>query len=121
MASSRIGLEILVDKIAKTWQVSKKKARGMLDMFLGCLEATLLENIESDGFAIKLNKFGKLTVRHRAASLRKIPLTGEIKMTSRKRKVKFVTLGKLREQEKVPAVPVSPELASDISPSQTVT
>ena len=117
MASSRIGLEILIDNVAKTFKFSKKKARGVVGMWVSCLEKTLLDNLDTDGFSIKLFKFGKLTIRHRAASLRKIPLTGEIKMTSRKRKVKFVTLGKLRENEKVPAV--TPSIESEVTPSQT--
>jgi nucleoid DNA-binding protein len=117
MASSRIGLEILIEKAAKAFGVRKKAARDIVGKFIDCLEETLLDNLETDGFSVKLNKFGKLTIRHRAASLRKIPLTGEIKMTSRKRKVKFLTLGKLREQEKAPVVLVPPSLASEVPQS----
>jgi nucleoid DNA-binding protein len=119
MASSRIGLEMLIDRVAKAFKVKKKEARELVGKVIVCLEDTLLDNIETDGFSIKLNKFGKLTIRHRGASLRKIPLTGEIKMTSRKRKVKFVTLGRLREQEKVPVTSASPVIESAITPSQT--
>jgi nucleoid DNA-binding protein len=119
MASSRIGLEILIGKVAVAFKVRKKEAKLIVERVIVCLEQTLLDNLETDGFVIKLNKFGKLTIRHRAASLRKIPLTGEIKMTSRKRKVKFVTLGKLREQEKAPAASSSPSPATPQSQTTT--
>lgn len=107
MASSRLGFGLLVDRVSKTLGVSKKAASETIGKVLFCLEGTIADNIESDGFAIKLNKFGKLTIRHRPAGLRKIPLTGETKYTGRRRKVRFVTLGRLRKMEKVEGEPDS--------------
>ena len=111
MASSRIGLELLVDKVGQVLDLKKKEAARLTGTVISCMEATLVENLGTDGFAMKLNKFGKLTVRHRPASLRKIPLTGETKLTSSKRKVKFVTLGKLRQLERVKPPEQAPEPA----------
>ena len=118
MASSRIGLEKLTEKVAKVFGVSKKAAADLLGGVIQCIEDTLVDNLETDGFAIKLNKFGKLTVRHRPASLRKIPLTGETKLTSNKRKIKFVTLGQLRQLEKVKPASTEPEFGLNL---ETVT
>ncbi len=101
MASSYMGLKKLTEKVSLALGMSKRAAAATIATVVNCLEETLVENLETDGFAVKLNKFGKLTVRHRPASLRKIPLTGNIKLTSEKRKIKFVTLGLLRQKERV--------------------
>jgi nucleoid DNA-binding protein len=45
----------------------------------------------------KLSKLGKLTVRHRAPTLHRIPLTGETKLVASTRNVKFMALGRLRK------------------------
>jgi len=101
MASSRIGLEMFMGKVRQAFpRLCKKEAEEMVRWVLAALEATLAENLDVDRFAIKLFKFGKLTVRHRPAGLRRIPLTGETKHTGKKRKVRFVTLGRLRRLEK---------------------
>ena len=98
------GLDLVVGKVKDALDLPyKKDAKEVVDAVIACLEETFLENLGTDRFSVKLNSFGKLTVRHRAASLRKIPLTGEVKMTSKKQKVKFTTLGDLRRKEKVPA------------------
>jgi nucleoid DNA-binding protein len=99
--SSRIGREMLVAKVRDALGLgTTEAAAGVTNTVISCLEDVLVENLETDGFAIKLNKFGKLTVRHRPASLRPIPFTGATKLRSSKRKVKFVTLGRLRQLEK---------------------
>jgi nucleoid DNA-binding protein len=81
---------------------TKKEAENVIDTVISALEATLLANLTTDKFSLKLNSFGKFTVRHKPGIYRKIPFTGETKMTSAKRKVKFVTLGDLRKNEAVP-------------------
>jgi nucleoid DNA-binding protein len=48
---------------------------------------------------MKLNNFGKFSVRHKPGRLRKIPFTGEMKQTKMRRKVRFVSLGMLRQKE----------------------
>ena len=111
MGSSRIGLEILIEKVRHSLGVRKNKAREIVLAVASCLEETLKENLGTDGFALKLHSFGKFTVRHRAASLRKIPLTGKVSMTSEKHKIKFVSLGELRKLEKVKPQPAAPPLS----------
>ena len=78
---------------------TKKEADHVFDVVVECVENTLIANLCTDGFTIKLNSLGKLAVRHRPALTRKIPFTGEIKRIPPKRKVRFVTLGKLRQCE----------------------
>jgi len=64
-------------------------------------EATLLNNLGNDGFTLKLGSFGKFSVRHKPGILRKIPFTGEAILTKDRRKIRFVSLGALRQCEKV--------------------
>ena len=66
--------------------------------------ATLLNNLGTDGFTLKLDSFGKFSVRHKAGILRKIPFTGETILTRDRRKVRFVSLGELRQRESVLSV-----------------
>jgi nucleoid DNA-binding protein len=58
------------------------------------------ENIDVNGFTLKLPSFGKFKVRHTQGRVRKIPLTGKTQMTDDKRKVKFIPLSNFRELEK---------------------
>ena len=80
---------------------TKKQAEQIVDVVIGSLEATLLNNLGTNGFTLKLSSFGKFSVRHKPAILRKIPFTGETILTKDKRKVKFVSLGALRQHERV--------------------
>ncbi len=81
---------------------TKKQAEQIVDVVIDSLEATLLNNLGTNGFTLKLGSFGKFSVRHKAGILRKIPFTGETILTKDKRKVRFVSLGSLRQQEEVP-------------------
>jgi nucleoid DNA-binding protein len=65
------------------------------------LEATLLNNLGTDGFTLKLNTFGKFYVRHKPGIRRKIGFSGQTIQTKRLRKVKFISLGVLRQRERV--------------------
>lgn len=78
---------------------TKKEAENVLNKVVAAVEQTLLENLETNSFSLKLNSLGKFTVRHKASILRKIPWSGEMTQTDAKRKIKFVSLGPLREQE----------------------
>lgn len=99
---SKAGREELTARVQQALNLStKKEAENVVDTVIAALEATLLNNLEQDKFSLKLNSFGKFTVRHKPGIYRKIPFTGETKMTSAKRKVKFVTLGELRKNEAV--------------------
>jgi len=68
---------------------------------IGCLEDTLLNHLSADGFTLKLNGFGKFSVRHRPGIRRKIGFSGQTIQTKALRKVKFVSLGSLRQRERV--------------------
>jgi len=80
---------------------TKKEAEHIVDVVVWALEQTLTEHLNDNGFYIKMGTLGKFSVRHRPGTYRKIPLTGETKMTKTKRKVKFVALGRLRQLERV--------------------
>jgi nucleoid DNA-binding protein len=80
---------------------TKKEAEKVIDTVVSALEEVLLNNLADAQFTLKLNRFGKFTVKHKPGIYRKIPFTGETKMTNAKRKVKFVTLGPLRQKEVV--------------------
>ena len=103
------GLTTMPAVIAKVKAVlrldTKKEAEIVAGAVVGALEETLIENLGQNGYSIKLSKFGKFSIRHRPGTYRKIPLTGETKMTSTKRKVKFVAIGRLRQLEKVNRAP----------------
>jgi nucleoid DNA-binding protein len=105
---SKAGREEFTARVRQALSLStKKEAEYVIDAVVGALEATLLGNLGTDKFSLKLSSFGKFTVRHKPGIYRKIPFiknpdgTFESKMTSAKRKVKFVTLGKLRQSETV--------------------
>jgi nucleoid DNA-binding protein len=68
---------------------------------IAALEATLLNNLETNGFTLKLGSFGKFSVRHKVGILRRIPFTGETILTKDRRKITFVSLGSLRHRERV--------------------
>ena len=69
---------------------------------IGSLEITLLNNLETNGFTLKLGTFGKFSVRHKPGILRRIPFTGQTILTKDRRKIRFVSLGCLRQLEKAP-------------------
>jgi nucleoid DNA-binding protein len=80
---------------------TKKEAEMVADAVIAALEATLLNNLGTDGFTLKLNGFGKFYVRHKPGIRRKIGFTGETIQTKMKRKIKFVSLGALRQRERL--------------------
>ena len=82
-------------------QPTKKQAEQIVDVVIDSLEATLLNNLGADGFTLKLGGFGKFSVRHKPGILRKIPFTGETILTRDRRKVRFISLDRLRQHEKV--------------------
>ena len=92
--------DLVIEKIREQLGLgTKKEAEVVLNKVVAAIENTLLENLQNDGFSLKLNSFGKFSVKHKPSIRRKIPFTGEIKDTLPKRKVKFVSLGPLREDE----------------------
>ena len=80
---------------------TKKEAEMVVDAVITALESTLLNNLHTDGFTLKLNGFGKFYVRHKPGILRKIGFSGQTIQTTPLRKVKFISLGLLRQLERV--------------------
>ena len=80
---------------------TKKQAGQIVDVVVDSLQATLLNNLDVDGFTLELRSFGKFSVRHKCGIRRRIPFTGETILTKDKRKIRFVSLGELRQCEKV--------------------
>ena len=81
--------------------VTKKEADCLVNVFVSCLEDTVVEHLAEDGYYLKLNGFGKFIVHHRPPIRWKIGFSGEIRDLPVKRKVKFTGLGKLRQLERV--------------------
>jgi nucleoid DNA-binding protein len=99
---SKAGRDELTVRVQQALNLpTKKEAENTINVVVAELEHTLLNNLAVNGFQLKLNSFGKFSIRHKSGIRRKIPFTGEIKMTNDKRKVKFITLGDLRKQEVV--------------------
>ena len=101
MRASVRGREELVVRVQQGLALTtKKEAEHVVDAVVGSLEATLLNNLGTDGFTLKLGSFGKFSVRHKAGILRRIPFTGATILTKDRRKVRFVSLGSLRQCER---------------------
>jgi nucleoid DNA-binding protein len=65
------------DELAETVQTAlslrtKKEAEYVVNTVIMSLETTLLNNLDTDGFTLKLNGFGKFSVRHRPGILRRL-------------------------------------------------
>jgi nucleoid DNA-binding protein len=102
MRASLRGREELAARVQQTLALpTKKEAEMVVDTVVAALEATLLNNLGTDGFTLKLGSLGKFSVRHKAGILRKIPFTGETILTKDRRKLTFVSLGRLRQKERV--------------------
>jgi nucleoid DNA-binding protein len=109
--SSRESREELVMRVQVVLSLAtKKEAEFLVNVFISCLEDTLIEHLADGGYYLKLNGFGKFIVHHCPAIRRKIGFSGEIRDISPKRKVKFLGLGKLRKLEAYPQEVRTPEL-----------
>lgn len=102
MRASLRGREELVVRVQQALALpTKKEAEMVVETVVAALEATLLNNLGTDGFTLKLGSFGKFSVRHKVGILRRIPFTGETILTKARRKVRFISLGGLRRCEQV--------------------
>lgn len=102
MRSSLTGREELATRVQRSLDLpTKKETERVVETVVAALESTLLSNLGTDGFTLKLGSFGKFSVRHRPGIFRKVGFTGETVMTKPSRKVKFVSLGNLRRHERV--------------------
>jgi len=80
---------------------TKKAAEHVVNVLIQSLETTLLNNLQTDGFTLKLNSFGKFSVRHRPGTTRRVGFSGQTIQTRPRRKIGFVSLGALRQRERV--------------------
>jgi nucleoid DNA-binding protein len=102
MGASVGGRDELAMRVQKGLMLPTKKQAGLIvDVVVDSLEATLLNNLGVDGFTLKLGSFGKFSVRHKPGILRRIPFTGKTILTKDRRKIRFVSLGALRQHETV--------------------
>ena len=102
MRASLRGREELVARVQQALALpTKKEAETVVDAVVTALEATLLNNLGSDGFTLKLGSFGKFSVRHKPGIRRKIGFSGETILTKDRRNVRFISLGELRQCERV--------------------
>ena len=100
--SLRRGRDELAARVQQALTLStKKEAEHIVNTVISCIEHTLLNNLGTNGFTMKMNSFGKFSVRHGPGMLRKIPFTGETRLTKPKRKIRFISLGMLRQLEPV--------------------
>ena len=80
---------------------TKKEAEMVVETVVAALEAALLNNLGTDGFTLKLGSFGKFYVRHKPGIRRKIGSRERPFRRRPLRKVRFVSLGSLRQRERV--------------------
>jgi len=98
--SSREGRGELVLRVQAALSLAtKREAELLVSIFVSCLEDTLIEHLAEDGYSIKLGGFGKFVVRHRPPIRRRIGFSGEMREIPAKRKVKLLSLGRLRKLE----------------------
>jgi len=102
MRASVRGREELASRVQQALALpTKKQAEMVVDTVVAALEATLLNNLGTDGLMVKLGSFGKFSVRHKPGIRRKVGFSGETIQTKMLRKVKFISLGALRQRERV--------------------
>jgi nucleoid DNA-binding protein len=97
------GREQIVNAVKSTLKLStKKEAEAITLAVLGEVFNIIKSHIDESGYSLRVPELGKLTVKHIPGKLRKNPFKeGELTQTLTKRKVKFVSLGALRELEVV--------------------
>jgi nucleoid DNA-binding protein len=102
MRTSLRGREELTARVRQALALATmKEAEIIVETVVAALEATLLNNLHTDGFTLKLGSFGKFSVRHKPGIRRKIGFSGLTILTKARRTIKFVSLGSLRQRERV--------------------
>lgn len=100
---SQVGRDTIAARVRAALNLSSdREANNIVVAVLDAIMGEITENIDTNGFTLKLPSFGKFEVRHKQGKMRKIPLTGKTQMTVDKRKVKFIPLARLRELESRP-------------------
>ena len=75
--SLRRGRDELAGRVQQALNLStKKEAQHIVDTVISSIEHTLLNNLGTNGFTMKLNSFGKFSVRHRPGILREDSVHG---------------------------------------------
>jgi nucleoid DNA-binding protein len=87
----------------KLYMTSDRQADHLVNTVTDSIVQVIRENIDTNGFELKLPSFGKFVVRHKRGKRRLIRLTGKIQLTADKRKVKFLPLAKFRALEAWPS------------------
>jgi nucleoid DNA-binding protein len=86
MRASLRGRDELVVRVQGALALAtKKEAEQVVNIVINGLEATLLNNLGTHGFSLKLGSFGKFSVRHKPSISRRIPFTGETIQTKARR------------------------------------
>ena len=102
MRASQEGRDELSERVQRALSLgTKKEAEHVVNVVIRSLETTLLNHLGTDGFTLKLDSLGKFYVHHRPGIRRKIGFSGETIQTKTLRKVKFISLGPLRQRERV--------------------
>jgi nucleoid DNA-binding protein len=102
MRASIRGREELTERVQAGLTLStKKEAAHIVNAVIRSLETTLLNNLGTNGFTLKLNGFGKFSVIHKSGILKRVGFTGKTVQTKMKRKIRFISLGTLRQRERV--------------------
>lgn len=101
MTNKSVGREVLVERVRRELGLkTQKDAVFITNAVLGELLELLKENLDEDGFTVKVPLLGKFSVRHVPSRQRKNPFKDGVVMTTRpKRQVRFLALGELRELE----------------------
>jgi nucleoid DNA-binding protein len=100
---ARAGMDELILRVQASLSLATKKEAGCLvNVFVSCLEDTLVDHLADDGYCLKLNAVGKFVVRHSPSIRKRVGFSGETCEIPPKSKVKFLVLGKLRQLETVP-------------------
>jgi nucleoid DNA-binding protein len=96
------GRNELIEGVQRTLSLTtKKEAAHVVSALFLSLETTLLNHLGTYGLTLKLDRFSKSSVHHRPGSRRKVGFSGETIQTKTLRKVKFISLGPLRQRERV--------------------
>ena len=77
MRASPEGRDELSERVQRVLSLpTKKEAEHVVSAVILSLETTLLTHLDTDGFTLKLNRFGKFYVHHRPGIRRKIGFSG---------------------------------------------
>ena len=100
MKNLQVGRDVIVARVRLKLNLSSgRHADAIVRSVIDSIADVIRENIDTEGFELKLPSFGKFVVRHKLGRLRRIPLTGRMQLTSNKRKVKFIPLSQFRDLE----------------------